>query len=289
MRLSSFFIVTFGIGVLSYPVFNLPSGKPFLLDSDLKGKQAEPIPRPDRPKTDFAMLGGGTIQEEAKKDKEYRIIVNIPATKLTVLENENVVEEFQIAVGQPIYKTPTGEDKITQIIWNPWWHPPKSEWAKDEKITPPGPKNPLGPVKMVLNGDIRMHGTTADRSIGSAASHGCIRLHSKDAIKLAWLLQSNLTEKNDPGLLEKYRAHASTSFWVKLPDPIRVNIVYDPLAFVDESIILYPDIYGKIKDVKELAAWKLFSHGIAPWALDLDKLPELKRRSSQTVEIGNLR
>src|SRR3989338_2755559 len=89
----------------------------------------------------------------------YHIIINIPSTKLSVYDEDELVMELPVAVGQAIYKTPTGYNEIKELIWNPWWYPPNADWAKDEEITPPGPANPLGPVKIVLGDEIRIHGT----------------------------------------------------------------------------------------------------------------------------------
>jgi L,D-transpeptidase ErfK/SrfK len=49
-------------------------------------------------------------------------------------------------------------------------------------MIPPGPGNPLGTRALYLNADgIRIHGTPSDSSIGSYASHGCIRMHISES------------------------------------------------------------------------------------------------------------
>lgn len=275
MKLSSFFIVTFGLGVLSYPALNIPTGGPFFLDQGRQ--QAEPAPKPSSTKTGYGLL------EESPKvisegEKEYRIVINVPATKLILYEGEEPALEFPVAVGAVRYKTPIGPQTIKRIEWNPWWYPPKSDWAKNDKITPPGPKNPLGPVKMLMSNDIRLHGTTKDWSIGRAASHGCIRMHSGDALTLAWYLQQNLTDKGDPSFMEKYKKHSRSTFVVFLDRPVPVEIVYEPVAVHEDALTIYPDLYGRVKDLESIAEWKLFSYGIDPWELDELKLPKGNKR-----------
>jgi len=50
---------------------------------------------------------------------------------------------------------------------------------------PPGPGNPLGTRAMYLNAPgIRIHGTWSSSSIGTAASHGCIRMLIADSEQL---------------------------------------------------------------------------------------------------------
>jgi lipoprotein-anchoring transpeptidase ErfK/SrfK len=49
----------------------------------------------------------------------------------------------------------------------------------------PGYSNPLGVRAMPLNASgVLIHGTSNDGSIGTSASHGCIRMHMPDVIKL---------------------------------------------------------------------------------------------------------
>jgi L,D-transpeptidase ErfK/SrfK len=46
---------------------------------------------------------------------------------------------------------------------------------------PPGPNNPLGTRALYLNtSGIRIHGTSKRSSIGTAASHGCMRMLRED-------------------------------------------------------------------------------------------------------------
>ncbi len=279
MRLSSIFLVAFGVGVISYPVMNLPMGEPYFAKDNIK--QAEPTPKSTRPKTEFASMVGNEAMLSGPMEKDYRIVINIPATKLTLFENAISILEFPIAVGQLAYKTPVMRDELKEIIWNPWWYPPDSPWAKNEKITPPGPRNPLGPVKMPLSDGVRIHGTSKPWSIGQAASHACIRMFSKDAETLAWFIQTHLTDKGDPSYLEKYKKNGSTSFHVKLDRPVSVDIVYKSVAFIDDAIILYPDLYGKTKDVKDLAMWEMYTNGVDPWAFDLSGIKKPTKKAEE--------
>lgn len=262
MKLSSFIVVTFGIGVISYPAIKLPVGSVYFADDGKK--QAEPVPKSDKPRTDFAINEKVTGNES----NDYKIVVNIPATKLTLYENGVPVMEFPVAVGQAIFKTPRGHHELKKIEWNPWWYPPKADWAKNDKITPPGPRNPLGPVKMPISNDLRFHGTSKDWSIGRAASHGCMRMHSNDAVTLAWYLQTHLTDQNDTTLLEKYKKYGSRTFGVTLKKPVEVELVYKAVAFNGESLEVYPDLYGFVRDIKDMAMWEVYSNGVDPWGFD---------------------
>jgi lipoprotein-anchoring transpeptidase ErfK/SrfK len=98
----------------------------------------------------------------------------------------HVATSFPVAVGMPSYPTPLGSYVIRNKARNPWWYPPNADWAKGAKPIPPGPGNPLGTRWMGLGGGVGIHGTYNSGSIGSAASHGCIRMHLRSA---EWLYE----------------------------------------------------------------------------------------------------
>jgi lipoprotein-anchoring transpeptidase ErfK/SrfK len=92
------------------------------------------------------------------------------------------IRTFPIAVGQVGYSTPAGRWSIVNKQRNPWWYPPPSPWAEGSSPVPPGPGNPLGTRWMGLSATfIGIHGTPASGSLGSRASHGCIRMRIGDA------------------------------------------------------------------------------------------------------------
>jgi len=193
---------------------------------------------------------------------QTRIVINIPARSLSLYDHGELIQKFPIAVGSSTYKTPMGRRELNQIVWNPWWIPPDSAWAKDEKKTPPGPKNPLGPVKMELGDSIRIHGTNKEKSVGTAASHGCMRMFNEDAKKLAWWIQTHFSDKTNPALQEKYKAHPGQSFYVILNQTIPVNIVYEPFEIDGGSLVIHPDVYGRVEKVREKALQWLAKQGI---------------------------
>ena len=92
---------------------------------------------------------------------------------------------FPIAVGQAAYPTPTGNFHIVSKQTNPTWFPPSSPWAAGLGPVPPGVSNPLGTRWMGTSAPaIGMHGTPQSGSIGTRASHGCIRMYISDAERL---------------------------------------------------------------------------------------------------------
>lgn len=104
------------------------------------------------------------------------IVVKQSEHKLYQYNGSKLVDTYSCAVGTPQYPTPNGKFEILEKKKDPWWYPPKSDWAKDKKPIPPGPGNPLGPYWMDLGSGLGIHATPDEASLGYSASHGCIRL-----------------------------------------------------------------------------------------------------------------
>jgi lipoprotein-anchoring transpeptidase ErfK/SrfK len=95
------------------------------------------------------------------------------------------IRTYPIAIGQPQYPTPTGNFSVIEKQVNPTWFPPDSPWAAGLEPVPPGGSNPLGTRWIGTSAPaIGMHGTPNSSSIGSMASHGCIRMYMGDVENL---------------------------------------------------------------------------------------------------------
>ena len=175
-----------------------------------------------------------------------RIDLNIPALKLVVWEGDEVIETYPIAVGMPDFPTPTGRFAITHAEWNPWWNPPTHrEWARNEVRTPPGPNNPMGRVKLFFMPLYFIHGTPEGQSIGTPASHGCVRMLNQDVIKLAELLHKRAAPHVSEAELGRLTARPGPTRRVNFRQEIEVVIRYDPVEVKGDEIFAYPDIYDR--------------------------------------------
>lgn len=91
------------------------------------------------------------------------------------------------ANGKRSTPTPTGRTFVKVKTLDPTWIPPKSI---DPAQRPVGPyskthHNPLGVAWIGLDlGSIGLHGTNTPSSIGKSVSHGCVRHHNEDILKL---------------------------------------------------------------------------------------------------------
>jgi lipoprotein-anchoring transpeptidase ErfK/SrfK len=110
------------------------------------------------------------------------VVIHRGANQLYLYDGMRLDRTFPVATGQSVYPTPLGAFHVIVKWRNPWWYPPASPWAAGEKPVPPGPDNPLGTRWMGISAPgVGIHGTNNDSSIGYSVSHGCIRMHVKDA------------------------------------------------------------------------------------------------------------
>src|SRR3954470_16926859 len=126
-----------------------------------------------------------TTAELAKKYPRV-ITINRGAFKLTLYHDLKPVKTYPIAVGRQGLETPAGRYDIQDKQVNPSWHVPNSAWAGDlaGKVIPPGPQDPIKSRWMGIAGGAGIHGTDDIGSLGSAASHGWIRMAIPDGIDL---------------------------------------------------------------------------------------------------------
>ena len=103
---------------------------------------------------------------------------------------------------------------------------PPSPWAQHDKPTPARQEQPLGNIKMPIGASLMLHGTNKPQSIGTAASHGCIRLFTQDAWELARWLQSHSTAPHSDALFKEYESNRQRSFSVQQVH-YSVDLVYD--------------------------------------------------------------
>lgn len=127
------------------------------------------------------------VEESVDAAAAIRLEVDLSDRQLHVIEGGEVTQSYAVAIGKPSYPTPKGSFNIRRIIWNPRWVPPDSKWAKKKTPKGPGdPANPMGRVKIFFSEpDYYIHGTREVDSLGSAESHGCLRMRNADVIALA--------------------------------------------------------------------------------------------------------
>jgi len=182
------------------------------------------------------------------KDKtDFEILVNTAGCNMIVFDGKEY-SYHDVIVGKLRgrkhskydFRTPKRKMRVSHVVFNPWWHPPHRWWAKKEKDIPPGPNNPLGPMKIILkNSSYRIHGNNMKLFHSGHISHGCIRMRNDEAIELG---------KKVNGALHYGKK-------------VIVNIVYKPVVLETFNIentsfiflTVYPNYYHeKVNYKKEL-------------------------------------
>jgi murein L,D-transpeptidase YcbB/YkuD len=159
------------------------------------------------------------------------------------VEDGAVTRSIPVAVGQPKYRTPLGHFRIDHVVWNPWWRPPTSEWARRERPKAPGWSNPVGRVKLHVTGLVFLHGTPMEASLGTAASHACVRMSNADAIALARLIHTHAGPPTPPTLLDELVADTARTHTLVLSRTVPVDIEYRLAEVRDADLVLYFDVY----------------------------------------------
>jgi lipoprotein-anchoring transpeptidase ErfK/SrfK len=119
-----------------------------------------------------------------EKDLGKSIEIDKSVNRLWLYDGLKVVKSYRVATAKAGFVTPSGTWQVAYKAVNPAWHnPDPNGWGKGMPLViPPGPGNPLGTRALALDAPgILIHGSYATGSIGSYASHGCIRMAIWDA------------------------------------------------------------------------------------------------------------
>lgn len=121
--------------------------------------------------------------------RKYGTVVTVDKRnfKLRLFKRLKFSKSYGVAHGQPAYPTPSGLFNIQNKQVNPVWSVPNSPWAGELAGTTVEGGSAANPLKArwmgIVNG-VGIHGTGQEYSIGSRASHGCIRMRVADVIDL---------------------------------------------------------------------------------------------------------
>jgi lipoprotein-anchoring transpeptidase ErfK/SrfK len=128
---------------------------------------------------------GVTTEEVAAAYPSY-LTLDRGTFTLRLWKDLKLAKTYTVAVGQEGLETPEGLYEIQEKEENPTWHVPESDWAGSlaGQDIPPGPSNPIKARWMGIYEGAGIHGTEETYSLGSAASHGCVRMAIPDVEEL---------------------------------------------------------------------------------------------------------
>jgi lipoprotein-anchoring transpeptidase ErfK/SrfK len=151
-------------------------------------EQALTVPAaPRRLRVPTRVLRPKVTQAELADKYPTLLVVDRGGFQLRFYKRLKLQRSYTVAIGQVGYDTPAGLYHIQNKAVNPAWSVPNSDWAGDlaGTVVPGGvPENPLKARWLGIYDGAGIHGTDATYSLGTAASHGCIRMSIPEVIEL---------------------------------------------------------------------------------------------------------
>ena len=126
-------------------------------------------------------------QDELAKKYPSLLVVDRSSFQLRFYKHLKLQKSYTVAIGAVGFDTPAGLYHIQNKAVNPAWSVPNSDWAGGlaGTVVPGGvPENPLKARWLGIYDGAGIHGTDETYSLGTAASHGCVRMAIPDVIEL---------------------------------------------------------------------------------------------------------
>jgi lipoprotein-anchoring transpeptidase ErfK/SrfK len=213
--------------------------------------QAEKADKNESERSDVLTGGHVEVAEFAENEPNIRLTLNIPTFRLTLWQNDKEVKSYYIGVGRKEHPLFVGERDATEIIWNPAWIPPPSDWVLEMSGVSPGevipatdPRNPLGKLKIPLGDRYLIHQAAKLSDVGNLVSHGCVRVPLS---QLYDLVDKIIAARGLPVSRKRIDAakRSKKTYVVRLKDPLPVDINYDTLVVEEGKLHIYPDVYAR--------------------------------------------
>ena len=126
-------------------------------------------------------------KEEVAQEYPTYLTVDRSSFQLRLWQDLELAKTYTVAIGAVGFDTPVGVYNIQNKAVDPAWSVPEADWAGDlaGTVVPGGvPENPLKERWMGIFDGAGIHGTDDVASLGTAASHGCLRMAIPDVIEL---------------------------------------------------------------------------------------------------------
>jgi murein L,D-transpeptidase YcbB/YkuD len=198
-------------------------------------------------------LTGGRVEtaEFEPGQPDIRITLNVPSFRVTLWQNGKEVKSYYVGIGLKEFPIYIGDREASEIIWNPDWIPPDSDWVKEKKgITPlevikaSDPRNPLGKLKIPLGNHYLIHQAASTADVGNLVSHGCVRMLRSDLYDLAEKIIAARSVEVSPRRIAAAK-RSLRKLTLSLEEPVPVDINYDTLVVEGGVLHIYPDVYTR--------------------------------------------
>jgi L,D-transpeptidase ErfK/SrfK len=166
-------LVLLASAAMAQPVPPQPNLKPFLDQLQSFGTPVE-VP---------GLGGANAYLPSPDVAAKIHLVIRLSDRRVYVYDRDQVQTSFPVAIGRGGWETPPGNFQVLDKIVDPAWeHPFTGE------VIPAGVDNPLGSrwIGFWTDGKnfIGFHGTPNPESVGTPASHGCIRMYDEDVMAL---------------------------------------------------------------------------------------------------------
>src|SRR5215213_1219539 len=200
---------------------------------------------------------------------------------LTLWQNGKEVKSWNIGVGMKDYPIYIGEREAHEVIWNPAWIPPSSDWVRGHKgvrvgevIKASDPRNSLGKVKIPLGDGYLIHQATGPSNLGNLVSHGCVRMLRSDLYDLAEKIVAARSLPVTRRQIANAKAGTKT-LSVALDEPLEFDINYDTLVVEGGVLYIYPDVYDRRTNTVARLRDELRTSGVDAASLDDAELAKM--------------
>jgi L,D-transpeptidase ErfK/SrfK len=193
------------------------------------------------------------------------IVINIPEMRLyRFFPKTKMVKTYPVGIGDQGWESPEGVYRVVDRQIDPGWQIPHSLREKyGVSFMPPGPDNPLGKHWLGLSRKgYGIHGTNFPWAVGRLVTHGCIRLYPE----------------NMERLFEEVPVNTSVELIYEL---VKVGVSRGEIYME-----VHPDIYGKVRDMEDLARKKVKQLGLWNFVSWQEAKIALQQANGVPVRIG---
>jgi hypothetical protein len=267
----------------------------------ITGQQQQSFIRYDRFESEREDRATGGHIERAEFEPgqpDIKLTLNVPSFRLTLWQNGKEVKSYTVGVGMKEYPIYIGGREAREIIWNPAWIPPASDWVATHKGVRPGeviragdPRNPIGKVKIPLGDAYLIHQAAKATDLGNLVSHGCVRVLRSDLYDLAEKIVAARSLPVTRKQIERAKTGTKTLV-ARLDSPLQFDINYDTLVVESRVLYIYPDVYDRGTNTVARLRDELKTSGVDDSAVDdatlQQMLSSVTRRTKFVVPVSSI-
>ena len=213
---------------------------------------------------------------------DTRVVVNIPAYRMDLFKDGQLIQSYKIGIGYPQFPLPTGLRKAQSVIFNPTWTPPDEPWvgkmkdiAVGEKVPAGSPLNPLGPIKIPIGLPSLIHGGKSLAKIGTFASHGCVGLTNPQVKSFTKVLASLRGKPVTDQTIASYLKDPTKTQVLKLDAAVPVELRYETIVVEDGKVYIYKDVYDQNTNTEDNLRLVLAKNNVQFESLSADERDQL--------------